>query len=404
MVTIKQFRNGDVLWVGAELQYPTITYELSKLPTINFLLPIQALEHIDKPVEISWSDGDYSFCGLISEYEIDKKLETVNVTADHILKEWDYQTIPVNTTVKQRSLTSIFSDPIFIRDLWDITFLDNASSELVEYTYANQTKLQALSDTMNMTKDYFWRVARCGCRDLEIGKFGEQKEYLLGNVEPSEASIKLLNDITITKDFNDVINVAKAFSGNASNGMAQMTLREVYNRPDLWDPMFPIRQVASAPNTDYTYNEPDQPRIAPNNDFEYEVVDLQGVSDMNGIEKNGSYQANDHYPIPARDEAVTDDDRLWASIQLYKRCIKWLKRRRIRFYIEVDTSKLPCDLNVGDKILLSYTNDIVESLDCSKEVKNILKLNQYMNIIAITDNQDTSNLKLDVYLKEDFYA
>jgi hypothetical protein len=404
MVILKAFRNGDQLWVGSEIKYPTISYELSQLPKINLTLPIDALEFLDKPTEIFWQDGDYKFCGLVSDYEVDKKFETITLNADHILKEWSYQTIPVNTTVKQRTLSSIFSDPVFNRNLWAITYDTAALNEVVEYTYANQTKLQGLNDTMNLTKDFFWRVDRCGCRDLEIGKFGEQKDYLLGNVEPSEASIKLLNELTITKDFNDVVNVAKGFSGNASNGMAQMTLRDIYNRPDLWDPMFPIRQVASVPNTDYTYNEPDKPQIAPNNDYEYEVVDLEGINAMAGIENKGSYQANDQYPIPQTDEAVNNDDRLWSSEQLYKRVIRWLKRKRVREYYEINTSKLPCGLNVGDQIRLAYSNSIIEQLDCSKQVKDILKANKWINIIGIVDGRDSSKLKLDIYLKEDSYA
>ena len=405
MVTIKSFRNGSTLWVGSELKYPTVSYKLSSLPSINDLvLPIDALEFLDKPTEIIWQDGDYKFCGLVSEYTVDKSSETITLSADHIIKEWEFQTIPVNTTVKQRTLQSIFSDPVFNRDLWSITYDTPATSEPIEYTYANQTKLQALNDTMNMTKDFFWRVDRCGCRDLQIGKFGENKDYLLGAVDKSDASISLLENLTITKDFSNVINVAKAFSGNASNGMAQMTLREVYNNPGLWDPMFPIRQVASVPNTDYTYSEPDQPQIAPNNDFEYEVIDMEGVNLMNGIERQGSYQANDHYPIPETDLAVNDSDRLLASEQLYKRVIRWLKRKRVIEHYEVTTSKLPCGINVGDKIRLAYSNSIIENLACSKQVKDILKVNKWINVVEIVDDRDTSKIKLDVYLREDSYA
>ena len=129
-------------------------------------------------------------------------------------------------------LADIYADTNFAYPGWVLNYSDHAKEQTINYVYSRQNKLEALTQTMELTEDLFWRVRFVESRELDISEFGDEKQYIISTKPSGPNNIAMVNAPTVEYDFEHVINVATVYSEKSDSGMSSMTLREVYDDPD----------------------------------------------------------------------------------------------------------------------------------------------------------------------------
>ena len=402
---VRKYRNGPLVKVGTSvLSELTIQEKLGAVPTATLTIPITEWSFFDTRVEVTIDTGDYTFCGLVESVTVNKVNETVDIALNHILAEWEFDAIPINVAVKQTPISTLYSVLDFARDLWTVDIQDDYP---IEYTYSRQNKLEALTSTIENTKDIFWRVKPCGCRELEIGKFGNDSGFIISTGNPSNTSLAIIEEPTIEIDFSKIVNRAVITSGSVGNGMGQMTLREVYDSPALYDSQFPISITGSNINTDVTYSPLDGIHRSPNNLYEYWVTDLSSVAREGGQIYEATFTENDLYPFSNPDQPIENQDKIDMGVRVYNRAMRKLIRSRRRQAYKMLTTPLPCSVGVGDKIRFRYSNKLIKSNKCGYNSKDeVLKVDGEFYISELTRKWDknqvqTNEIFIDEYLRED---
>lgn len=105
-------------------------------------------------------------------------------------------------------------------------------------------------------------------------------------------------------------------------------------------------------------------------------------------------------------KALTDEDRILASKMAYQETIKKLKNLRRTYAVNVTTTTLPPDVNVGDAIPLMYSNSIFKLEHCTNYMRKILVMNKIFYITEMTrtiheDGTETGELKLEKFIRID---
>lgn len=305
-------------------------------------------------------------------------------------------------------LEDIYNDMNFAYPGWEIDFQDDSATEMIDYVYSRQNKLEALTQTMELTDDLFWRVGFGGTRLVEIGKFGQKKPYIISTKPSGETNIKIITEPTVDYDFENVINVATVYSDKSDSGMSSLTLREVYQNPDLQKKGFPVVILHANVNNerDYTRYISQYPSLAPNNETEYAVLDEESIALEAGTIIEGTYSFNDMSPFELDGKTVTDSKREKAAKTVYERVIRKLIQARRSYNLTVTTEEIPADLNVGDKIRFIYDNRIWNLDSCSNYWKKILSMDDWFYITNITYNIDetgaeTNELTLTKWIRID---
>lgn len=304
-------------------------------------------------------------------------------------------------------LEDIYNDANFAYPGWEIDFLDESEDTMIDYVYSRQNKLDALTQTMELTDNLWWRVGLWDEKRIEIGEFGEEKPYTL-SVKPSgEHNIRIIQEPTIDYDFENVINVATVYSDKSDGGMSSLTLREVYQDPTLQKEGFPVVILHANANNERDYRNyiTQYPALAPNNEIEYAVIDEESIALESGTVIEGTYAFNDLSPFEI-DKTVSDRKRIRAARTVYEAVIKKLIQARRSHNVTVTTEPIPCDLEVGDKVRFIYDNKIWNLEACSSYWKKILSLTDWWYVTAITYNYDeygnlTNTLTLAKWLKVD---
>ena len=319
-------------------------------------------------------------------------------------------------------LEDIYNNMEFAYPGWEIDIEEESGDEMIDYVYSKQNKLEALTQTMELTPDTFWRVGWWNYKRVEIGKFGEVKPYTISLRPSGEHNIRIINEPVIDYDFENVINVATVYSDKSDSGMASLTLREVYNDKNLLkrgiikkliqDENFPVVILRGDVNNerDYTdYFAPFQPpKVAPNNELEFAVLDIESIAMESGRLIEGSFPFNDLNPFEEIENArrITDEKRVKAAKGAYKAAIRKLIQNRRAIVFECQTEELPHDLLPGDKVRLIYDNDIWNIEACSSYYKKILSKNDLFFVISIDyeidENEvETNTIKLCKTLRID---
>lgn len=306
-------------------------------------------------------------------------------------------------------LQDIYNDKNFAYPGWQIEFEDGAGDRMIDYVYSRQNKLEALTQTMELTEDLWWRVGLWNEKLIQIGKFGDVKPYTL-SVKPSgKTNIHIIEEPTIDYDFENVVNVATVYSDKSDGGMSSLTLREVYNDPSLQEEGFPVVILHANVNNerDYAQYISQYPKLAPNNKIEFAVIDEASIALESGTVIEGTYAFNDLSPFQIEDAdngVVTDEKRIEAAKTVYHAVIKKLIQARRSYDVHVVTEPIPCDLEVGDKIRFLYDNKIWKMDACSSYWKKVLSYDDMWYITAVSYNYDeygnlTNKLTLTKWLK-----
>ncbi len=65
-------------------------------------------------------------------------------------------------------------------------------------------------------------------RYVEIGEFGQKKNYILSERGQTERHLKIIDDVSIEKQFDNVFNVLTAYGEKSDSSQASLTLRDAY--------------------------------------------------------------------------------------------------------------------------------------------------------------------------------
>lgn len=287
-------------------------------------------------------------------------------------------------------LMDIYTDTNFAYPGWKLNFSDHAKEQTIDYVYSRQNKLEALTKTMELTEDLFWRVRFVNAKEIDISEFGEEKQYIISQKPTGPNNLSMVEDPTVEYDYEKVINVATVYAEKSDSGMSSMTLREVYNDPSLQEDGFPVVILRNNVNNerDYKMYVDQYPKLAPNNELEYAVVDEESVALEAGEIIEGTFAFDDLSPFTPDDEdgetkEITDEDRIEAAKTAYKATIRKLKDSRRRLIITVPIEMLPVDVNVCDKVRFLYDNLLLILDQCTPYQKHILSLDDWYYITKV---------------------
>lgn len=287
-------------------------------------------------------------------------------------------------------LEDIYSDTNFAYPGWNIEWQDGAENTMIDYVYSKQNKLDALTETVELTEDLWWRVGFWNEKKLQIGKFGEIKPYIISTKPSGKTNIRLIEEPTIDADLENVINVATVYSDKSDGGMSSLTLREVYNDPTLQKEGFPVVILHSNVNNerDYTQYIEQYPKLAPNNEVEYAILDEASIALESGTLIEGSYSFNDFSPFEVDSKTINDAKRKQAAKTVYNAVVKKLIQSRRSYDLKITTEHLPIDILAGDKVRFIYDNKIWHLDACSNYWKKILSYNDFFYVTHISYHID----------------
>ena len=294
------------------------------------------------------------------------------------------------------NLKDIYEDSNFAYPGWQVEIEDGAN-EVIDYVYSRQNKLEALTQTMELTDDLFWRVGFRNEKVVEIGRFGEIKPYIISMKPSGETNIRMIEEPEIDYDFENVVNVATVYSDKSDSGMSSLTLREVYMNPQYQKEGFPVVILHANVNNerDYSMYISQYPKLAPNNEIEYAVLDEASIALESGTLIEGTYAFNDMSPFELNGKRVSDAKRISAARTVYERVIKQLIQSRRSYDITVMTEEIPADLNVGDRVRVLYDNRIWEIAECSSYWKKLVAMDDYYYITRIEYEIDENGVEFN---------
>lgn len=287
-------------------------------------------------------------------------------------------------------LLDIYNDTNFAYPGWQIEWLNGAENRYIDYVYSKQNKLEALTQTVELTEDLWWRVGFWNEKRVQIGTFGDEKPYIISQKPSGKTNIRMIQEPTVEADLENVINVATVYSDKSDGGMSSLTLREVYMDKSLQKDKFPVVILHSNVNNerDYRMYIDQYPKLAPNNEIEFAILDEESIALESGTLIEGSYSFNDLSPFELDSKTITDEKRIKAAKTVYDATVKKLIQSRRSYDLKLTTEHLPIDLLAGDKVKFIYDNKIWHLDACSNYWKKILSYNDFFYITHITYNID----------------
>lgn len=284
-----------------------IDEELMAVPTTSLTLPAEYYEVCAnglKRMRIYFNGNVYD--GIIFGVNTNKEDETIEVTLTHLASSWDFRCVPTNKAVKALAIPDIYQDKDFIYDdSWTFEFDDTAKEETIDYVYSRQGKLEAITQTIELTQDLWWRIPLNKSKVFQIGVFGEDSGYFLSTKKASKKGIQIISEPSITEDYSNVINLATVYSDESDGGVTSLSLREVYNDKSLQDEKFPVIIIDNHINNEREYDYANYPKVAPNTQLEYAVMDTESIALESGYLREGSFAFNDLSPFSI--EEVTQE-------------------------------------------------------------------------------------------------
>ena len=154
--------------------------------------------------------------------------------------------------------------------------------------------------------------------------------------------------------------------------------------------------MAKKINNEKTYSDYDIIQYTANTNREYYVTDTVQLEKDGGVVKQEVHQYSDLYPIPGTDKVITTDDIIEMEKRAYRRAVRMLKAQRPEEVYEFDTTALPSDLYVGDKVRFIYTKTITTLDECGDKVEyDILNVDEWLYVTQITMKFDDALNEVD---------
>ena len=147
--------------------------------------------------------------------------------------------------------------------------------------------------------------------------------------------------------------------------------------------------MAKKINNERTYSDYDIIQYTANTNREYYVTDSVQLDKDGGVVKQEVHQYSDLYPIPGTDKVITTNDIIEMEKRAYRRAVRKLRAQRPEEVFQFDTTALPNDLYVGDKIRFIYSKTLTEVDECgNKKETDIFSVDDYFYITSITISFD----------------
>ena len=103
------FKDDKLIKRGTEmLNTPSWSNELMYTPSMEMVLPIDYLEYVDGREEVKVYINDKIFWGIIHDISVDKVNETISLSLEHIISEWEYRQISVNHAMSNKALNIVY--------------------------------------------------------------------------------------------------------------------------------------------------------------------------------------------------------------------------------------------------------------------------------------------------------
>lgn len=360
----------------------------------------KAWKYKDKDTEVAVTSYSTDFRNEVGRYDV--TASTANGTSVTVRVYIEDETGYGDTDPSiVDNLEDIYNNNEFAYPGWEIDIQGDAGEEMIDYVYSKQNKLEALTQTMELTDDLFWRVGWWNYKKVEIGTFGEKKPYIISTKPSGATNIRIISEPIVDYDFESVINVATVYSDKSDSGMASLTLREVYNDKTLQRDGFPVIILRGDVNNerDYTqYFAPLQPpKMAPNNELEFAILDEKSIALESGRLIEGAFAFNDLNPFDDYEDVkhITDRKRVRAARAVYRAAIRKLKHSRRALNVDVVVEEIPPDLLPGDRVRLLYDNSIWNIEACSSYYKKILAEDDWFYVIRTTHEIDENEVEVN---------
>ncbi|WP_461211772.1 phage tail tip lysozyme [Enterococcus sp. JNUCC 77] len=387
-------RNGKQSFINDIIGGFSWTNKPMEIPSCSITIPTYELCKVDGNMDIKIIVFDKMFDGIIKKIDT----ETGQIDIDHKISEWKFRQIPENYGIKNYSFPEVFSQsPFLYSTFWYINCDEVAQKAEINYVFSKQDHLEALDKACELSPDIYWRVGFKYDRYLEIGAFGEEKNYILSKSGQTKRHINIIGDVNISKEFDDVFNALTVYGEKSDSSQASLTLREAYldqeNGEKIAIDGFPIVILPYTVNNEQKDYYTDITKIASNNSVEYTIIDEFGVNLEQGkiIEQTKSF--NDLAPFELDGESVSDEDRAKQSKICLDAGVKLLKTEgRRKEIIEVPVGWLPPDINVMDKIYFDYDNSVVLFENCSRYCRKVYESSELFYINEIETTFDEENL------------
>lgn len=373
----------------------------NEIPMCTFTVPIDEAKKFDGHMDCKVIIYKKMFDGIVKTITLNKDNETATIEIDHKMAEWEYRQIPNNYTVKNRTFPDVFCQSPFLHSTeWYIDADATAHKEKINYAFSRQSHLEALDKAVELTDNLWWRVGTRYDRHLEIGAFGEKKNYIISESGQTERHLKIIDQVSISREFEQVFNVVTVYGEKSDSSQASLTLREAYlDQQQQGHPIiegFPIVILNSTANKEQKNYYTNITKIASSNSLEFAILDEFSINLEQGklIEKTISF--NDVAPFEENGEKISDEERSKQSMIAYKAAVKQLKSARRRDVIRVRIGELPCDLNVLDRVYFDYHNYVTLFDKCSRYCKKIYEASDDFYITQIETNFDNNLVETNI--------
>ena len=395
-----------------------VSYELMQVPAITFTLPARYGKYLSGNSIIELRTDDFIYVGYVVNKQLDVASYTIAVNTSHIVGRLDKRNLPSNVTAKGNTIKDVFDmmwsfwvkkDGVIKDELMALFTYNLIGNEVVEqtveYEFSHESVLEFLTKICELTESIYWRINRFNPYQIDVGVFGDKKEVLI------DKDNYFISMNSVDEDYSEVMTHAYALSDKSDGGASTLTLRDIFwNHKDWIDPKFPIDIIQDEEARINSQRNKDYPRLivfAPENETEmYYITDVEGLALERGVSYWGTITNNDVQTIAKDNEALTDDDRLQATYQMYKKAIRKMKNSRRHITYTIITSPLPNrTLNAGDKVMFIADIDLTELSDCSNYYTKLLKENDWFYITRLTSRYEVGNaLTMEVELSKALYS
>lgn len=265
--------NGAVIKRGNKiLENLSINTEIDTVPTMRLSIPLT-----DMPSEENWNTiqvkvflgKKYIFWGMIDSFKIDYAKNIVSLDLSHIVAEHRNQFMPVNLIVKSMPLKNLYNHMDFNIHGWEYRFSPKAAETRIEYTFSGETKLAAINEAVEQTEDIHWRVPLTEEKVLHFGEFGDIKDVVMSQARlfPDDCNDRndgasyptMLTEPVISMNFTNHVNRIVVLCGDIDKDVEHLTLRYIYQHPELQTAGFPVgmyeQNVNQQPEPEYESDE-----------------------------------------------------------------------------------------------------------------------------------------------------
>lgn len=455
----------------------SITTGIDTVPTMTLTIPLE-----DLPEEVVVLDGEpnlalylikvyihtegklkYKFIGTIDNMDIDYANYNISFNLSHRvarMREWLMpsgfvcKNMPLSHLIGKDGVDLGYSSTISsmsqtYKATVEFEYQDGAENYVMEINFSSTDKLSALSEILKNTFDLHF-IVDLGDNEgdkIIIGKFGgnsgvfisSQPFYTEGECETqSDNYLTMLTEPQYAVDYTGHFNRAAVFCGDIAESVMHLTLKEIYDRPDIqkelaqyqdangeWHAAFPVgmydKEIYLQPETEYeprkdndtkyynttkinnekVYENLDVVAYADNTNREYYVTDQEQFN-RDGVILHTVFNFTDLTPIPELEEEIgegenketiehpiTDKDRLEIAKRAYIRACRKLKSQRPQKVWQFNTTPLPHGFQIGNKAELYYIKKVlIQDPDCGEKEKEVARVNKPFYVTKVVMSFD----------------